>query len=106
MRTHIHRELHRISAMRDIKSSFETAKKQKQTRISVRVPDVKRRDLIAALAIMPEEAFSWFVLACPTSAMLHGGHAQIWPDGAGGFSSESRASIDAVRKAADAYTAQ
>lgn len=73
---------------------------------SVAVPNATRRDLIAALATMPDEAFDWFVVACPTSAMAHGGRAQIWPDGIGGFSAESRASIDAVRKTADAYLAK
>lgn len=72
----------------------------------VQVPDATRRDLIKALATMPDEAFGWFVLACPTSAMMHGGRAQIWPDGIGGFSGDSRASIEAVRKAADAYLAK
>ena len=62
-----------------------------------------RKDLIAALVTMPDEAFAWFVLACPPSAMLKGGNAQIWPDGTGGFSKESRISIDIIRKAADAY---
>lgn len=69
----------------------------------VRVEDPTRVDLIAALATMPAEAFWWFVLACPMSAMTKGGHAQIWPDGMGGFESASRASVEAVRKAADAY---
>ncbi len=32
--------------------------------------------------------------------MLHGAHAQIWPDGIGGFTQESRASIEETRAAA------
>ena len=71
--------------------------------LMVHVPDATRGDLIAALATMPDEAFGWFVLACPQSAMTKGGLAQIWPDGMGGFSSASRASVEAVRNAADAY---
>lgn len=70
------------------------------------MPDMKRLALIKALAAMPDEAFSWFVMACPTSAMMKGGHAQIWPDGMGGFQDASRKSVEAVRKAADAYLAE
>lgn len=70
---------------------------------TVHVPDANRGALITALATMPDEAFSWFVLACPVSAMMKGGNAQIWPDGMGGFSPESRASVEAVRAAADDY---
>lgn len=71
--------------------------------LMVHVPDATRGALIEALATMPDEAFGWFVLACPQSAMTQGGAAQIWPDGTGGFTAESRKSIDAVRDAAQAY---
>lgn len=87
----------------------KTATKPKFTRsprgdsFMVHVPDATRGALIEALATMPDEAFGWFVLACPVSAMTKGGRAQIWPDGMGGFSQESRASVDVVRQAADAY---
>lgn len=73
--------------------------------LMVPVNDATRGDLIAALAAMPEESFSWFALACQASAMTKGGNAQIWPDGIGGFSAESRASIETVRKAVDAWLA-
>lgn len=80
-------------------------KKPQGDSLMVHVPDANRGDLIKALATMPEEAFDWLVLACPTSSMMKGGRAQIWPDGMGGFSSESQASVEAMRTAADAYLA-
>lgn len=52
---------------------------------------------------MPDESFDWFVLACQERAMMQGGHTQIWPDGIGGFTSQSRASITAIREAAGQY---
>jgi hypothetical protein len=52
---------------------------------------------------MPDEAFGWFVMACPQSAMTKGGNAQIWPDGIGGFSHDSKVAIEEVRAAADEY---
>lgn len=64
-----------------------------------------RTRLLAALATMPDEAFDWLALACLPSAMLHGAHAQIWPDGVGGFVAASRAAIDEARAAAGAYVA-
>jgi hypothetical protein len=68
------------------------------------VPGTKAREaLLAALRDMPDEAFGWFVLACPPKAMMHGATAQIWPDGIGGFTPASRKSIEAVRKAAQEY---
>ena len=80
-----------------------TKKTPRGDSLMVHVPDATRGDLLAALATMPDEAFGWFVLACPRAAMTKGGLAQIWPDGMGGFTQASRASVEAVRKAADAY---
>ncbi len=65
------------------------------------VPD--RTRILKALAEMPNEAFSWFVLAAAPSAMRHGANSQIWPDGIGGFSQESQKAIADVRAAADDY---
>ena len=62
-----------------------------------------RTALLAVLAEMPDEAFGYFVLAIAAHAMLHGASAQIWPDGIGGFTGASRASITAVRAAALAW---
>jgi hypothetical protein len=62
-----------------------------------------RTRLLQALTTMPEEAFGYFVLASLPSAMLHGAHAQIWPDGIGGFTQASKDAITAVRAAAAAY---
>lgn len=81
----------------------KTQKSLQRRDTDVHVPDVARVALLTALATMPDEAFGWFVLACPVSAMMKGGHAQIWPDGMGGFSQESQTSVEAVRAAADAY---
>jgi hypothetical protein len=49
---------------------------------------------------MPDEAFSWLVVACmpPGSIMFRA--AQIWPDGVGGFSPASRTAITEARAAA------
>lgn len=52
---------------------------------------------------MPDEAFSWFVLATVPSAMMKGANNQIWPDGIGGFTKESKESINEVRAAANEY---
>jgi hypothetical protein len=62
-----------------------------------------RTALLAALTTMPDEAFDYFVLATAAHAMTHGARAQIWPDGIGGFTGASRASITAIRAAAAAY---
>jgi len=67
------------------------------------IPDVTRKDLIEALITMPDEAFTWFVLACQKSAMMNGANIQIWPDGMGGFQSESRKSVEDIRNAADIW---
>jgi 4'-phosphopantetheinyl transferase EntD len=66
-------------------------------------PPDARTALLAALKTMPAEAFTYLVLACGQSAMTHGGLAQIWPDGIGGFGHDSQTAIAAVRAAAAAY---
>jgi hypothetical protein len=58
--------------------------------------DPKRKALIAALAAMPEESFGWFV------AWASGVNMQ-YPDGLGGFSSQSQASILKLRAEAKNY---
>jgi hypothetical protein len=59
--------------------------------------------LLHALEHMPDEAFGYFVLAIGSHAMMHGALAQIWPDGIGGFTAASKASITEIRAAAEAY---
>lgn len=59
--------------------------------------------ILKAFADMPDEAFGYLLLAAAPSAMFHGGQSQIWPDGIGGFSDASRASITEVRAACDEY---
>lgn len=54
---------------------------------------MKRLKLILILASMPSEAFGWLVVAL---ANPPGRNGQVWPDGLGGFRSESRASIEAA----------
>ncbi len=55
---------------------------------------MNRDKLIAELLTMPEEAFSWLVLACvPFNPQSPNPGAKIWPDGLGGFMPDSRASI-------------
>jgi len=66
-------------------------------------PASPRLRILAALEAMPDEAFSWFVVACKPSAMLDGAKIQIWPDGIGGFSAASKQSIEEVRAAAVEY---
>lgn len=62
-----------------------------------------RNRFLAALITMPDEAFAWLVLASQPQAMTHGGNAQIWPDGTGGFMPASRVAIAAVQAAAADY---
>lgn len=62
-----------------------------------------RTRILKALEKMPDEAFKWFVLATAPSAEMHGANNQIWPDGIGGFTEESKKSINEVRAAADEY---
>lgn len=61
-----------------------------------------RAALQLAISEMPDEAFSWLALAA--MPRLYG--PQIWPDGLGGFSDESRRCIVAAAMAASAYTQQ
>lgn len=64
------------------------------------MPD--RTRLLKALETMPDEAFGWFVMA--TCSVNFGRvNARIWPDGIGGFTPKSRASIIEIRAAADEY---
>jgi len=70
---------------------------------TVTVPDATRGQILEALATMPDEAFGWFVLAAQPSAMTQGANTQIWPDGIGGFTAESRAAITALRDAVEEY---
>ena len=56
----------------------------------------KRRRLLAVLALMPDEAFWWFV-AWASGAMMQ------FPDGLGGFSMESRSAIADLRAAAEEF---
>ena len=102
----INRMRNLLGPLQYITTSEELNEPERGDSLMVYVPDATRGDLIAALATMPDEAFGWFVLACAMSAMTKGGNAQIWPDGMGGFSSESRASVDVVRAAADTYMSQ
>lgn len=55
-----------------------------------------RAQMAQALAAMPEESFNWFVLWAS-------GRPVSFPDGTGGFTSESRAAIEQLRGAARAY---
>lgn len=63
--------------------------------LMIHVPDANRGALLTALATMPDEAFGWFVV------WATGVNVQ-YPDGLGGFSDESQASIQALRTAAHA----
>lgn len=60
--------------------------------------NTERTRLLTILSAMPDEAFTWLLLAIhkrtPGQPMPG---CQIWPDGIGGFSSESRASIVAAQ---------
>jgi hypothetical protein len=62
-----------------------------------------QQQIAELLRTMPDEAFTWFVLATMPSAVFEGAKTQIWPDGAGGFMKESRESINAIREAAKRY---
>lgn len=55
-----------------------------------------KEEMIAALLSMPDEAFSWFVLAA--RADTDGQGAQIWPSEIGGFSEESQTAIRNLRQ--------
>lgn len=70
------------------------------------MPTPSREPMLELLRTMPEEAYSWFVIATAPSAMLKGANNQIWPDGIGGFLEQSRVAIEAVRAEADRYIAE
>lgn len=57
---------------------------------------MKRLKLLLVLASMPDEAFTWLVIAI---AKLPN-RPNVWPDGIGGFTHESRDAISAARAAA------
>ena len=57
--------------------------------------------LNAAIVRLDDEAFSWLALALLPAALARGAHAQVWPDGVGGFRFSER--VDAVRIAAEEY---
>jgi hypothetical protein len=59
---------------------------------------MKRLKLLLILATMPSEAFGWLLLHIAGSA----GSGQVWPDGIGGFTSESQTSIKAAKHEAEA----
>lgn len=63
--------------------------------------NTKRLKLLLLLATMDDEAFVWLAMAMLPSAMLAGAHAQVWPDGLGGF--QDRETIEAARDAAREY---
>ena len=58
--------------------------------------DPRRKKLIEAIAALPVEAFG-YVVAWASGVKLQ------FPDGLGGFSDESRASIDRLRAEAKAF---
>ena len=57
---------------------------------------MNRFKLLLTLALMPDEAFGWFVAWAA-------GHMTQYPDGLGGFREESRHSITELRKNAKEY---
>ncbi len=65
------------------------------------MPD--RTTLMETIAALPDEAFSWLLLALAPKAMLHGANTQVWPDGLGGFQAISRTAIADVQAAVEAY---
>jgi hypothetical protein len=80
---------------------LDSIKKRLEEFVST-MPKSKLR-VITELAGMPDEGFSWLILCVPPKAMMHGGTAQIWPDGIGGFQNATRVSIEATRAAAQEY---
>lgn len=65
---------------------------------------MKRMKLLLALAMMPDEAFGWFVgWAMLQNAKHPAPEAYRFPDGLGGFSPESRTAIALMQKAAKEY---
>lgn len=70
------------------------------------VEDSRKAGLLEVLDEMPEEAFGWFVVWAARGKPSGAGHdyiGQMFPDGIGGFSRESQASIEALRAAAHQY---
>ena len=66
-------------------------------------PATPRERMLAALEAMPDEAFIYLALAMVRGAMTKGALTQVWPDGTGGFSQGSKASIAEAETAANAY---
>ena len=62
-----------------------------------------RKAILLALEAMPDEAFGWFVVWASTGATSP--LTYKYPDGLGGFRQESRDSILALQRAAEAYAA-
>jgi hypothetical protein len=62
-----------------------------------------RRQLEIALLSMTDESFGLVVMQLWTNPVTK--HNPTFPDGQGGYTPESRASMAAVAKAADAYIA-
>jgi hypothetical protein len=60
-----------------------------------------RRLLMHLIGQLDDEAFEYLALAMLPHAMTHGAHAQIWPDGKGGF--RDNADISATQQEAAAY---
>lgn len=64
-----------------------------------------RSRILKALETMPDEAFGWLVLAMRPHAMTGEtpALAQVWPDGDGGFTHDSRNAIQETREAVAEY---
>lgn len=60
---------------------------------------IDKTKFLQILSEMSDEGFSWLLLACQKSAMMHGAGTQIWPDGLGGFS--DREKIEELRAEAE-----
>ena len=61
---------------------------------SIKTHKNDRYNLLNAISNMSEESFGWIVSSCMTG---------IFPSGLGGFSTESKESIENLRKAATKY---
>jgi hypothetical protein len=57
--------------------------------------------LVDAIGALNNEAMAWLALSLLPSAMMHGAHTQVWPDGLGGFT--DREGIERVRELAKRY---
>ena len=62
-----------------------------------------RTRILKALEEMPDEAFGWVVMAMTPRSQMRGADIQIWPDGIGGFSQDSKNSINICRNAAEIW---